>query len=182
MGFTIHQPWIEGGSLPLSAFSLSTQLHTYSKYSRSSYLSWMSLQTQLLGYPLFNKCARSSCFSWLSFIIVIFQSHLGASWLPGCTKILLMVRMRPAAIALNFSIKNIQNDIRQIIMKISIQLTSVGLAYARPIMYIYLWENQLSYIYMWQSYVDYSVTYLISSPLNFHTLMFSDTHVSMKCV
>ena len=68
---------------------------------------------QLLGYPLFHKCAHSSCFSWLSFISVIFQSHLGASWLPSCTKILLTVRTRPAAIALNYSVKNIQNNIWQ---------------------------------------------------------------------
>ena len=74
----------------------------------------MSLQTQLLGYPWFNKCARSGCFSWLSFISVIFQSYLGASWLPSCTKILLTVRTWSAAIALNYSIKNIRNDVRQI--------------------------------------------------------------------
>ena len=138
MGFAIHQPWIKGGSLPLSAFSLSTQLfnspciYTYSRYLRSSYLFWMSPQTQLLGYQLFNKCARSSCFFRLSFI---FQSHIGASWLPSCTKILLTVRTC-RAVALNYSIKNIRNDIRQIIIIIilySIELTSVGLAHARPI-------------------------------------------------
>ena len=121
MGLAIHQPWIKGESLPLLAFcfSLSTQLfnsfciHTYSRYSHSSYLSWMSLQAQLLGYPLFNKCAFFGCFSWLSFISVIFQSNFGASWLPSCTKILLMVRMRPTAIVLNYSVKNIQNNVRQ---------------------------------------------------------------------
>ena len=38
------------------------------------------------------------------------------SWLSkklSCTKILLMVRMRPTAIALNYSIENIWNDVRQ---------------------------------------------------------------------
>ena len=117
-GLRIYQPWIKGGSLPLR---LSTQLfnspciHMYSIYSCSSYLSWMSLQTQLLGYLLFNKCERSSCFSRLSFI---FQSHLGAScqsWLPSCTKILLMVCTR-RAVALNYSIKNIRNNVWQIII------------------------------------------------------------------
>ena len=44
------------------------------------------------------------------------QSHLGASWLPSCTKILLKVRTRPAAIALNYSVKNIRNDVQQIII------------------------------------------------------------------
>ena len=130
MGFVIHQPCIEGGSMPLSAFSLSTQLFnlytcTYSRYSRSSYLSWMSLQTQRLGYPLFNKCVRSGCNSWLSFISVIFQSHLGASWLPSCTKILLTARTRHTAIALNYSIKNIWNDVRQIILYEKSQLNSL---------------------------------------------------------
>ena len=88
------------------------RIHTYSKYSRSSYLSRMLLQTQLPGYPSFNKYARSSCF-----FLAIFhnRSHL---WLPSCTKILLTVCMRPAAITLNYSIKNIPNDIRQIIITI----------------------------------------------------------------
>ena len=99
------------GSLSAQLFN-SLCIHTYSKYSRSSYLSWMSLQTQLLGYPLFNKCAHSGCFSRLSFT---FQSHLRASWLPSCTKILLTVRTRHA-VALNYSVKNIRNDIRQIII------------------------------------------------------------------
>ena len=42
--------------------------------------------------------------------------------------------MRPAAITLNYSVKNIQNDIHQILYvgKIVIQLTSVGLAHAHP--------------------------------------------------
>ena len=44
------------------------------------------------------------------------QSHLGASWLLSCTKILLKVCTRPAAIALNYSVKDIRNDVRQIII------------------------------------------------------------------
>ena len=49
----------------------------------------------------------------------------------------LTFRMRPAAIALNYRVTNIQNDVRQIIINIyveknAIQLTSVGLALARP--------------------------------------------------
>ena len=42
MGFAIYQPWIEGGSLPLSAFSLSTRLlalvyvHTVQRRRRRS--------------------------------------------------------------------------------------------------------------------------------------------------
>ena len=47
----------------------------------------------------------------------------------SCTKILCS-----AAIALNYSVKNIWNDVRQIIYiwKITIQLTSVGLAHTHP--------------------------------------------------
>ena len=73
----------------------------------------VAANTTSIGYPLFNMCARSGCNSWLPFI---FQSHLGASWLLSCTKILLKVRTRPAAIALNYSVKNIWNDVRQIII------------------------------------------------------------------
>ena len=80
-------------------------IHTSSRYSHSSYLSRMSLQTQLVGYPLLSKCTRSGCFSWLYFISVIFQSHLGAFWLPSCMKILLTVHTRPTAITLNYSVK-----------------------------------------------------------------------------
>ena len=48
-----------------------------------------------------------------------FQAH--ASWLskkPSCTKILLMLRMWLAVIALNYSVENIQNDICQKIYNI----------------------------------------------------------------
>ena len=45
------------------------------------------------------------------FISVIFQSHLGANWLLSCYENLIKVRMRPAAIALNYSVKNIRNDV-----------------------------------------------------------------------
>ena len=38
--------------------------------------------------------------------------------------------MRPAAIALNYSVKDIRNDVRQIY--IAIETTSVGLTHARP--------------------------------------------------
>ena len=42
--------------------------------------------------------------------------------------------MQPAAIALNYSVKNIRNDVRQKIIiyirKIAIELTSVGLTHA----------------------------------------------------
>ena len=43
--------------------------------------------------------------------------------------------MHPTAIALNYSIKDIRNDVRQNnnnILKIAIEHTSVGLAYVRP--------------------------------------------------
>ena len=44
-------------------------------------------------------------------ITVVIQAHpVRAS---SCMKILLTLRMRPAAIALNYSIKNIRNDVRQ---------------------------------------------------------------------
>ena len=38
------------------------------------------------------------------------KAYLGGSWLPersSCSKILLMVHMRPMAIALNYSVKNL---------------------------------------------------------------------------
>ena len=45
---------------------------------------------------------------------VTIQAHTSCmSKKASCTKILLTVRMRPAAIALNYSIENIQNDVCQ---------------------------------------------------------------------
>ena len=116
-----HAPAMKPECRPPTAFGLSTQLlalHTYSRYSRSSCL--FRCHCQHNCYPLYNRCARSGCPSWLSFISVIFQAHLGASWLPeksSCTKILLTVHMRPVAIALNYSVKNVRNDARQIYMQ-----------------------------------------------------------------
>ena len=88
----------------------------------------VTAETQLL--PFVQRCARSCCSSWLT---VVIQAHAGCQKL-SCTKILLTFHMRPTAIALNYSVKNIRNDVRQIIIiwKIAIQLTSVGLAHARP--------------------------------------------------
>ena len=76
--------------------------------------------------------ARSGGHSWLSFINVIIQAHPARA--SSCTKILSTNRMWPAAIPLNYSVKNIQNDVQQkiIIWKIAREHTSVGLAHARP--------------------------------------------------
>ena len=109
MGFAI--PISHGSKEGLSRFLLSASLHNclYTHIqilTLQLYLSCMSLRAQLLGYPFFNKCARSGCFFKLSFI---FQNHLGASWLPSCTKILLTVRSR-RAVVLDYNIKNIQNE------------------------------------------------------------------------
>ena len=55
----------------------------------------------------------------LSFLATRYNFQAHASWLtgcqkkPSCTKILLTVRTRPAAIALNYSVENIRNDVRQ---------------------------------------------------------------------
>ena len=85
------------------------------------------------SYLSYNK---SSCHFWLSCITVVSTS---SPWVSSCTKILLTLRMRPAPIALNYSVKHIQNDVRQKIVhiyiyiwKIAIQHTSVGLAHACP--------------------------------------------------
>ena len=80
----------------------------------------MSLPTQL---AFLNRCARSACF-FLGVIHKIFQAHLGASypsmprlsWLLKLYGNLTCVRMRPAAIALNYSVKDIRHDVRQIII------------------------------------------------------------------
>ena len=60
-----------------------------------------------------------------------------ASWLSektSCTKILLTFRIQPVAIALNYSVKNIWNDIRQII-----------------IIYIYIYEKSQFNSLVWGS-------------------------------
>ena len=79
----------------------------------------MSLPTQL---AFLNSCARSACFFFLGVIHKIFQAHLGASypsmprlsWLVKLYGNLTYVRMRPAAIALNYSVKDIRHDVRRI--------------------------------------------------------------------
>ena len=110
-------PFISHGSKEgLCCFLLSASLHnscihTYSKYSHSSYLSWTLLQTQCLGYPLFNKYRRSSCFSWLSFIIEVTLE------LAGCQVV--RKSYSPHA-ACGYRVKlhhqNIRNSVRQIII------------------------------------------------------------------
>ena len=59
------------------------------------------------------------------------------SWLVKLYENLTYVRMRPAAIALNYSLKDIRNDVRQIIYThihvcMKNRNSSVGLAHARP--------------------------------------------------
>ena len=57
-----------------------------------------------------KKSAQSGCPSWQ----LVIQVH--TSWLskkPSCTKILFTVRMRPATIALNYSVESIRNNVRQ---------------------------------------------------------------------
>ena len=76
----------------------------------------MSLPTQL---AFLNRCARSACF-FLGVIHKIFQAHLGASyprlsWLVKLYGNLIYVCMQPAAIALNYSVKDIRHDVQQII-------------------------------------------------------------------
>ena len=73
-------------------------------------------KTQLLSACCTKVRMLHGCLSVLSFITVVIQAH--ASWgseKQSCTKILLRFRMRPAAITLNYSIKNIRNDVRQIV-------------------------------------------------------------------
>ena len=101
---------------------------------RSSCLARMSPKHTLFTFRTKVRMVR------LSFLATRYNFQAHASWLskkPSCTKILLNVRMRPVAIALNCSVENIRNDVRQKkcnnnIRKIPIRLTSVGLAHACP--------------------------------------------------
>ena len=75
-----------------------------------------NVATETHTLPFVQRCVRSGCPSWQ----LVIQAH--ASWLskkPSCMKIL-QVRMRPAAIALNYSIEKIRNDVRQKIITIII--------------------------------------------------------------
>ena len=56
--------------------------------------------------------------------------------------------MRPAAVALKYSVKNIWNDVWQIMMnmKIAIQLTSVGLAHTIVLIILDMILNVISWI------------------------------------
>ena len=63
--------------------------------------------------------------------LAIYPSMPRLDWLVKLYENFTYVRMWPAAIALNYSVKDIRNDVRQII--IAIEQTSVGLAHARPL-------------------------------------------------
>ena len=91
---------------------------------RSSCLARMSPKHTLFTFRTNVHTVR------LSFLATRYNFQAHTSWLskkPSCTKILLTVRMQPAAIALNYSIENIRNDVCQKI--IPIRLTSVGRAW-----------------------------------------------------
>ena len=61
----------------------------------------------------------------------------------SCTKILLTVRMQPAAIALNYSVENIRNDVRQKI---------IGASVSEPLALLVMLTG-LSFILLYMSYV-----------------------------
>ena len=119
------------GKSPRISFNMEQNLY---RLQRS--VSCMSLSTQLLAlvyllsmcyapaaypkcrrqnncYLSYNtRCARSGCHSWLSFITVVIQAH--PSLLPEHQVVrsyLYSACARPAAIALNYSVKNIWNGI-----------------------------------------------------------------------
>ena len=114
-----HAIAIKPESMPPSAFSLS--IHNYqplyrythapaSLMPRLLFTEWeeSSLEMRLCfsclfrcryqhnWQSLYNRCAHPGCLSWLSFL----KGHLNT-----------YIRMRPATIALNYSIKNIRNDV-----------------------------------------------------------------------
>ena len=107
--------WVsrEAGSLPLSVFTLSTQLLSFTR----SFKLPKHAKAKLAG-----EVVRKSYY----------------------------VCMRLAAIALNYSVKDIRHDVRQIIIKIiiilswkiAIEQTSVGLAHARPNYLVCLLKHQ----------------------------------------
>ena len=125
-------------SLLLNKLSVSTQLDVYSPSPLNLPVSKcyaqlpspnVAAETQQL--PFIQRCAHFGCSSWLSsFKLTLVSEKL------SCTKILLTFRLRLAAIPLNYRVKNIRNNVCQIIYiyiyKITIQLTSVGLAHAHP--------------------------------------------------
>ena len=109
-------------SLPPTAFG---KLHepfytTVSRCTLTEYVLRSSCLSQIWSpkhncYLSYNTCARSGCQSWLSFITVVIQAHpsLTAARASSCTKILLTLCMRPAATVLNYSVKNIRNEVQQ---------------------------------------------------------------------
>ena len=100
----------------VSCISFSTQL-----YSPCT-LNWVGATLQL---PIPNVVAKTQLLSlvqwaqmlWLSFLAICRQSSspwcAATARASSCTKILLTLRMWPVAIALNYSVKNIRNKVRQ---------------------------------------------------------------------
>ena len=81
----------------------------------------------MLQLPIPNVVAKTQllslvqqvCTLWLLFLAIFHNCHHSSSpqLALSCMKILLTLRMWPAAIALNHSIKNIRNNVRQIILQ-----------------------------------------------------------------
>ena len=112
LGVTTQQPW----SRIFADFCFQTSIkllfvvhwHTVDTHAPAAY---PEHRCEHNCYLLYNRCTTSSCTSWLSFISIIFQAHLQASWLSNCTITFFMVCMWPTAIALNYSIKHIPHTI-----------------------------------------------------------------------
>ena len=102
--------------MPPSAFCLS--IHNCKLLNRYLLtLQLMSLPTQL---AFLNSCARSACFFfWVSFTrsfkLTLELATQACHWLVKLYGNLTYVRMWPVAIALNYSVKDIRHDVRQII-------------------------------------------------------------------
>ena len=65
--------------------TLCCLLHSVTQLLALYIYSSCSCHCQHNRYSLYNRCTRSS---YPSFITIILQAHLGACWLPNCTKIL----------------------------------------------------------------------------------------------
>ena len=91
----------------LCKFDCAEHIHTVDAYALAAY---PKCRCQHNCYLLYNRCACSDCPSRLSFLSFIFQAHLGVSKL-AATEIKLHKNLNcsPAAIALNYSVKNIRN-------------------------------------------------------------------------
>ena len=119
-------------------------------------------------HPLYNRCARSGCPSWLSFIIVNVQAY--ASWLPEIKLYENLTCVPHAACSYDVKLQHQEYTEQHVTdKKDSIQLTSVRLACARPIKNEGHGHEMLFVSFSWPANPDKNTGWNVQSILTYYS-------------